>query len=135
MQKHDAGLLGERCQRAHADQDVLADVFSAAVFRPVEGEDADVLGVQALGHGNDLAEPFQLVLHRQADVHLADGAGHGRDLEALFIEDFLEPGNLLGFQLGDIGAPGAAHLDVAGAQRQQHGGLHCRVRIYFVAEA
>ena len=75
------------------------------------------------------------MLHRQAYVHLADGAGHGRDLEALLIEDLLEPDNLLGLQLGNIGAPSAAHLDVAGAQCQQHGGLNCRVRIDFVAEA
>ena len=135
MQKHDAGLLGERCQRTHAGEDVLADLFGAAPSAPVEGEDADVFGIQALGHGDDLLSRSSSCSTGRLTSTLPMGLATAETLRPLPSRISLSRATCSGVQFGDVGAPGAADLNVAGAQGQQHGGLHGRVRIDLVAEA
>ena len=112
VQQDHALALGDVGQRAHPDQDVVADVVGVLPLGGVEREDPDVSRVRGRERPDRTGEPCHLVLDGLADGHLADRRGDGRDGLPALVETPVESGELVLVEVDDVDAPGAAHLDV-----------------------
>jgi hypothetical protein len=134
VQEGHALALGEVGERAHPDEDVVADVLRRAALE-VEREDADVRRAECVRGGDRPAEPADLVLDGFVDGDLADRRRDGGHRLSALLEQPVEAGELVVVEVDDVHPPGAPDLDGAGAERLQHGDLDRRVGVDLVAEA
>ena len=96
------------------DVQTAADLLKVGVLAvcAVEGEEADALGLEDLGHIQQVIELGNIVIKISADLGLARGGANGPDLDTRGIQLGFELQGGLAGEVGDVGAVHAADLQV-----------------------
>ena len=110
MAGDDAPLVAEVAE----DVQTAADLLEILVLpvSAVEGEEADALGLEDLGHIQQVLEGGHVLLEVPADPGLARGRADGPDLDTRSVQLGLESQGILAGEVGDVGAVHAADLQV-----------------------